>query len=170
VKFIADPDTLHSVLDEIDAEMIKSRIPEGSEYGIKPPEPRRVNPMAFHVEPTGFRIHVIKDSPPKGLGLIEFPQETQDQMGSSMGCGVVLSVGPNVGFGGTPYPGGWQFEGDPRDLELAVDEAHPLLYQHVIFGSYTGNPVRFDILKDDTYTAEVISLLTKDIWAVRTRR
>ncbi len=113
---------------------------------------QKILPRAFDWMPQGHRILVLKDKVPEKIGNIVLTEQQQDE--SKMGTGWVIAVGPLAGVQAEHAPYG----------PMCTTPAE-LLYQHILFGAWSGQDVRFSIYDRD-YNCEIVLMTSLDIWMI----
>ncbi len=137
-----DPTTINNLLTE--------RYAPASADPTNPPTVR-VHEKMWDYEPTGARLFVVVDPTPSQVGGIIVATDYNEQVG----VGIVCAVGCEVGLGPVQYPGSAMHD-NPADL----------LYAEVIFGAHVGKPLRLDFVQDRHYSASILVMTSRDIWAV----
>ncbi len=114
-------------------------------------KPTAISPKMWDYEPVGSRLYVYCYPSPPNYGLIYIPEEVNEQSG----VGIVVAVGDAIGHDLVQYPGGTEHD-NPSDL----------LYKEVIFSAHVGKPLRLDFIQDSHYSAAVLVMTSRDLWAV----
>ena len=122
-------------------------------YERRTGETRTFDPQVFKYGGCGSRLLLVRDKNVSEVGGLFVPDNIQQK--NPPGSGFVISVGDMVGQGTSPHPHGIRCE-------------HPsnLLYQHIVFGMFSGNEYITKPYRDGGFVTEYWVMTDRDIWFV----
>lgn len=112
-----------------------------------------IHPDHFNIVPSGHRVLVVLNPPPKMVKGIHIPDSAQKA--AKGGSGWIIAAGPLVGTEPAPYPGGVEFT-------CGTHGPTDVVGKQVIFSKHNGIVMKAEFIDED-FEGYVVMMTDRDI-------